>query len=155
MKTLFIAIATMAASINAYAFDNQRDLANFLDHQDHVEKRASELALERSANKGVRAYAARVAYNHTVANIVLNSLARQESLMLEQRGEYDDEVAALESLRGKQFDAQYAKLMIAVHAEALKNIDASKKLDETPVGAFAQVVRSRVEDGLKKARELK
>ena len=153
-KTLLAAFAVIFSGFSAQAFDNQKDLANFLDHQDHVEKMASHYAMERSTNPKIKDYASRVYYNHTVANKVLMTLAAQENLSLDKNGEFDQAKKELENLQEQEFDMAYAKLMVAVHERALTHIDASKMLDTTSVGAFAQVVRSRVEDGLIKAREL-
>lgn len=85
---------------------------------------------------------------------MLVSLAKSESLTLNTSGEFDQALADLQSATGPAFDRAYAKLMVDVHVRALTNIDESTALNETPVGAFAQVVRTRVADGLDKAKQL-
>lgn len=154
MKTLLITAALLMFSATTFAKSTQTELGSYLNYQDNVEIEASRLALAESAKPSILDYAKRVEANHVNANLVLSTLARAEGLSLTKSGKFDKELQQLKTLRGQAFDDAYKTLMICIHEEALAAIDSSVSLIATPVGAFSQVIRTRVADGLDKAMNL-
>ncbi|RYZ61087.1 MAG: DUF4142 domain-containing protein, partial [Proteobacteria bacterium] len=113
-----LAVLSCLSSAHAYAVSDQGELANLINTQDVVEITASRLALARSADSDVTAYASRVLGNHTVANRVLVSLTQAETLTLSRTLDFEADLAKLETLEDSDFRAAYAKLMVDVHVWA-------------------------------------
>ncbi len=137
-------IATLAAMALAgqYAF-----AAGFLTAQEfvtratasaQVEVELSKLALEKSQDVNIRAFAQRMVADHGRAAAELAALARSKGLKAgvptaEQR-------AAIDKLRqktGRDFDSAYGRQMVEDHDEAVSLFSAAGTLDDKELSAYA------------------
>ncbi len=153
MKTT-LAILVALVSSSAFASTTEVELGSFINYQDRIELQASSLALNESHQANIVMYAQRVFKNHTNANLVLTTLARADGLVLTSNGKFNQALADLAMKHGSAFDQAYKTLMVCIHEEALGEIDMSQALTNTPIGAFAQVIRTRVAQGLQDAQSL-
>lgn len=154
MKALALAFFVLGTASQAFAASTQAELGSFLNYQDKIEIQASAMAETKSQNLAILGYASRVKTNHVNANLVLATLAEAEQLSLSASGPRDAELANLASLTARNFDGAYKALMVGIHEDALSAIDHAAPLTSTPVGAFSQVIRTRVADGLQQAKDL-
>jgi putative membrane protein len=93
-----------------------------------------ELALARSKDPGVQAFARRMASDHRKSLEQLKRIAADAKLALP--GTLDEKHRKLEkslsSLQGKEFDEAYAKAMAAGHDEAVALFDAAAQSKDLP-----------------------
>ena len=141
MNRLRIALAALVLT-GQYAF-----AGGFLTPQDfvtratasgQVEVELSKLALEKSQDVNIRAFAQRMVTDHGRATAELSALAGSKGLKAgsptaEQR-------AVINNLRqktGKDFDAAYGRQMVEDHDEAVSLFSAAGTLDDKELSAFA------------------
>lgn len=136
------------AALAALLFVAQSSLAGgFLTAQEFVtratasgqaEVEFSKLALEKSQDVNIRAFAQRMVTDHGRASAELAALAKSKGL--KASAPTAEQRAALESLRqkmGKAFDVAYGKQMVEDHDEAVSLFSAAGTLDDKELAAWA------------------
>jgi putative membrane protein len=136
------------ASLAALVLAAQTTLAGgFLTAQEFVtrataasraEVEFSKLALEKSQDANVRAFAQRMVTDHGRAGAELAALANAKrlkpaELSAEQRARLD----SLRQKAGKDFDAAYGRQMVEDHDEAVSLFSAAGTLDDKELAAYA------------------
>jgi putative membrane protein len=101
---------------------------------DMMEMESSELALRRSQDPAVQAYARKMVDEHRKALGNLKSVAAEAKVSvpgtLDQK--HEEKKTALSRLAGKDFDKEYAQLMVAGHDEAVALYDAAASAQKLP-----------------------
>jgi|GEM_PF-857863 len=84
-----------------------------------AEIQLSQLALQRSANASVRAYAEQMIRDHTAVNAEVTRLAAAQSVTLQTQptAEQQATLARMTALSGEAFDRAYMEMNVAVHAK--------------------------------------
>lgn len=106
----------------------------------NTEIMASKIALDKSTNDRVKAFANMMITDHTKAGDELKSLASQKGVTLPD-SVMDNQHKALDDLRGtstKNFNMAYMKMMDKDHTETIAKFEtAAKKCDDSDVKMFA------------------
>lgn len=101
---------------------------------DMTEVELGELALTRSKDPAVQAYARKMVNEHKKALANLKAVAAEAKVSvpgtLDQK--HKEKKAALSKLAGKDFDKEYAQLMAAGHDEAIALYDAAASSEKLP-----------------------
>jgi putative membrane protein len=101
---------------------------------DMTEIELSELALARSKDPAVQAYARKMIDEHRKALGNLKTAASEAKVSvpgtLDQK--HEEKKAALSRLQGKDFDKEYAQLMAAGHDQAVALYDAAASAEKLP-----------------------
>lgn len=104
------------------------------------EVQAANLALQKAASAGVKAYAQRLVTDHSRANEELSQLATVKGAILptELGGEPKDALEHLTSLSGAQFDKMYMQHMTTDHQKDVAEFErAASASTDADVKAFA------------------
>lgn len=140
---IVLGVMTMMGAVAAHA-QNERDKA-FLQtasQGNYDEIKLSELALQKSSNADVKAFAHRMVTDHTMLGEKMKPFAEKwgiqpaDSLDPEHQKEYDK----LSGMSGKEFDREYIKCMDADHHQALNAFKGEVQL--TKDAQFKPTVRS-------------
>jgi putative membrane protein len=120
---------------------------------------AGRLALERSKDSEVRAFAERLVQDHTQANEQLKVVAGRAGLADAPAGMVAMHRAQLESLRaldGRAFDREFAaQAGVAAHSEAVAIFErAAREVSIADVRAFAEAALPALREHLKAAHSL-
>lgn len=120
----------------------------------------AQLALERSKNEDVRAFAQRMIDEHGEARRKLDGLGIKSSVSDERRRVLDKSRmtnARLKRLEGAQFDRAYLSSEIEEHKAALEKIDRkiSPNVSRGEIGSFVSDQRPVMESHLEEARRLR
>jgi putative membrane protein len=101
---------------------------------DMTEMELSELALARSQDPAVQAYARKMIDEHRKALANLKSVAAEAKVSVPGTPDqqHKEKKAALSRLQGKDFDKEYARLMVAGHDEAVALYDAAASAEKLP-----------------------
>ncbi|WP_027481154.1 DUF4142 domain-containing protein [Deinococcus pimensis] len=117
----------------------------------------SQLALQKSQNAAVRAYAQRMITEHTAAQQKLNAIAAAKNVKLtdkpgaDQRLQYDK----LSTLTGAEFDKMYVMVQVMGHDMTLKLLDTYLTIGKDPQGlAYAREIRPAVAMHLRDAQAI-
>lgn len=138
---------------------SEAQAAGFFEAVSNGEIEAARLALERSKNEDVRAYAQRMIDEHGGAKQKLDGFGVRRAVSDERRRVLDKSkanVTRLKRLHGAQFDRAYMASEIEDHQMALEKIDQrivpNAKSDE--FGNFARDQRPVIESHLDEARRI-
>jgi putative membrane protein len=104
-----------------------------------TEVELAELALDKSSNSSVRQFAKQMQTDHEKTNAELGAVAKRKSIALpdELDAGHEAAIAALKVRNGPNFDAAYAKQMVAAHAGAIALFKQAAQSTDPDVAAFA------------------
>jgi putative membrane protein len=122
-----------------------------------AEVRMGRMALDKSADAGVKALAQRIVDDHTRANDQLESLAarKQTSLPAAPTADAQREGQRLMAMKGSAFDRAWAKDMVSDHQKAVKLFtSASTTATDSEVKAFAGTTLPTLKTHLQMAEQL-
>lgn len=133
--------------------------AEFVDKAgmlDKVERQASQLALDRSSNPGVKAFARRMADDHARIASELRQLGAQKGVPVQSRMLVDPAVTALRMKEGHAFDTAYVALAgPRAHESAIRLYqDEAKNGRDPQLRAFAAGTLGTLGAHLAAARQL-
>jgi len=114
------------------------------------------VALEKSQNPTVRAFAQRMVADHQKANLELAALARQKGIVVPMQldSEHMAVVKKLEAQSGKSFDGQYSHHMNMGHMRAISLFESATKSDDPDLAQFAKRMLPTLEEHLQLASQL-
>ncbi len=127
------AALALTASLGAAAFaqDNtplksDQDFVNTAIAGGIAEVRESRLALERSQNPAIRAFAQKMIEDHSAANTKLAAVAKQEKLTYptDVTADESSEYRTLTALSGRDFDRAYVADQLAAHQATVALLQA-------------------------------
>jgi putative membrane protein len=123
-----------------------------------AEVELAQLALDKSKNASVRAYAQRMVEDHTATNANLKKLASQENITLPSALDAQHQAVKqkLSGLRGDDFDRQYTKEMANGHDKAVALFQSAMQSPQMPqeFKEFAATALSTLEDHREQAQQL-
>jgi putative membrane protein len=123
-----------------------------------AEVELGQLALEKSQNADVRAYAQRMVKDHTAANADLKKLAAEENITLPNTLDTEHQTVKqkLAGLQGADFDRQYEQEMAKGHEKAVALFQSAAQSQQMPqeFKEFAATTLSTLEDHREQAQEL-
>ncbi|KVV51831.1 DUF305 domain-containing protein [Burkholderia territorii] len=121
-----------------------------------TELQASQLALDRSSNRDVKAFARRMIDDHARMAAELRRLGAQKGVPVQTRMQVDPAVTALRTMNGEAFDKGYVALAGAnAHEAALRLYEAEARDGRDPqLRAFAADALSTLKAHLGAARAL-
>ena len=117
----------------------------------------SQLALQKSQNAAVRAYAQRMIAEHTAAQNQLNAIAARKNVRITDKPGADQRLLfnKLSTLSGVAFDRMYVMVQVMGHDMTLKLIDNYLTIGRDPDGlAYARQIRPAVAMHLRDAQAL-
>jgi putative membrane protein len=166
MKSLF-AIAVLASALNLspapQVHTNTNHAvsdANFvMEATDggRVEVELGKLAQQKAKSPAVKAFGERMVADHGKANDQLTAIAARVGIEPTKRvgKKHDGTLKSLDSLSGANFDAAYAKLMVAGHQNTISLFEQqAKKGQAAELKAFAEKSLPLLREHLKMARNL-
>jgi putative membrane protein len=117
-----------------------------------------QLAVQKSEDKNVRAFAQRMVKDHQAADAKLKKIAGDESLKLPQSLDAEHEAlkAKLSGLQGEAFDREYAKAMAKGHDKAVALFESASKAQQMPseLKEFAASTLPTLKEHMEMAHEL-
>jgi len=116
-----LALAPATAAARPSDFPEDHSFIVNAAHANHAEIAAAKLALNKSDDPGIRAYARRMITDHTKAQAQLKKLGAAWSTKVPSgpSAAQKREAAALKSLSGASFERTYLKRQVVDHREAL------------------------------------
>ena len=127
---------------------------------DMFETQSSKLALQRSQNPDVKAFAQRMIDDHTQSTQKLTGLLQSASVSTAPPprgldGTHQHMLQQLQSASGGQFDRLYMQMQVKGHQEALKVQEGySRRGDNDQLKTFASDASSMVQDHLSQAQQV-
>jgi putative membrane protein len=105
-----------------------------------TEVELGKVALDKSKDAKVRAFAQRMVTDHGKANRELAALARQKGIEAPNKldTEHQDMVKKLESQDGEAFDLEYSRHMNMDHGKAIELFEATTQSSDADLAGFAQ-----------------
>ena len=161
-RTFFLAIVVTSLSPVAYAVDALPD-ARFVGFAQTVNKfeiESGNLALTKSQNELVRAYATRSVAESTISvqNLERNRNEAGVTMAPEENFQKmdDDATARLNSLQGAEFDTAYAAAQLSVQTAAVAQFGAYSQdtNNSAPLRRYAQEVFPKSQALLELAKQL-
>jgi putative membrane protein len=123
-----------------------------------AEVELGQLALEKSQDSNLRAYAQRMIRDHTAANAKLKKLATQENITLPATLDTEQQSLKqkLANLQGADFDRQYKQAMAQGHEKAVALFQSASQSPQMPqeFKEFAASSLATLEDHREQAHEL-
>ncbi|ANE42898.1 DUF4142 domain-containing protein [Deinococcus puniceus] len=122
-----------------------------------TEIQTSRLALQKSSNAEVRAFAQEMIVEHTKAQAELNAIAQAKGIKLADKPGADQRLQynKLTTLSGAAFDAEYKKVQVDGHAMTLKLIQTYRTVaKDAQAAAYAAKTQPVVAEHLEHARML-
>lgn len=159
MKTLLIA-GTLAFVGAGAAFAQGMSAQDFVDKAASggmFEVQSSELALDRSNDADVQAFAQKMIDDHTKANDKLAGLAKDEGLTVPTKvmGDPADHLQAVQDAEGDQFDATYLEHQVAGHEATVELFETyAGSGDDTALVTFAKDTLPTLQAHLDMAKDL-
>jgi putative membrane protein len=120
------------------------------------EVQAGKLALQKSSDEKVKAFAQRMVDDHSKAGDDLKAAAGQEGITLptELDGKHKSSLDKLSGLSGAQFDAAYKAQMLKDHKEDVAMFEKEAASGQTAVDKFASSTLPTLKEHLKMAEDL-
>ncbi len=122
-----------------------------------TEIQTSRLALQKTSNARVRAFAQEMITEHTRAQAELNAIAQAKGIKLADKPGADQRLQynKLTTLSGAAFDAEYKKVQVDGHAMTLKLIQTYRPLaKDAQAAAYAAKTQPAVAEHLEGAKTL-
>jgi putative membrane protein len=118
----------------------------------------SQLALKQGSSAKVKQFAQKMVDDHTKANEKLGSLRNGDkgySTTTSPPPDAQKDIDALKLLNGKEFDRQYAKVMVAGHEKAVAMFEVEAEKGSNPaMKAFAKETLPTIKEHQKMAKAL-
>jgi len=118
----------------------------------------SQLALKQGSSAKVKQFAQKMVDDHTKANEKLESLRNGDkgySTTTSPPPDAQKDIDALKLLNGKEFDRQYAKVMVAGHEKAVAMFEVEAEKGSNPaMKAFAKETLPTIKEHQKMAKAL-
>ena len=159
MKSLFVASALAFGSASA-AFAQQMDAQQFVNQAVSgglFEVQSSELALERSQNADVQAFAEMMITDHSTNNEELMTIAQEQGLTVpaEIMGQPAEHMQAVQAAEGEEFDPVYVEHQIAAHQSTIELFQTYAEAgDVEPLVSYAETTLPILQQHLDEAQEL-
>lgn len=117
---------------------------------------AANLAMNKSKDKQVKDFAARMLKDHQEANAELDRIAGVKGIQLAQAlsGKAEGDLKVLNTLANREFDVQYIRMMIDQHQKTMQLFTDGTGLTDPELKAFAVKKRPLIEQHYKKALEI-
>jgi putative membrane protein len=160
MKThLFAAAFAVSCSLagTAFAATNADDFVEDASAKGVAEIEAGKLAQEKGTSADVKAFAAMMIKDHTVANEKLKTLAGQKNLEVSTDAQLMDKAKSmiLELRSAKSFDQAYANNQVKAHEATIEIFqDEVKNGDDADLKAFATQTLPKLKAHLTEAKAL-
>jgi predicted outer membrane protein len=121
-----------------------------------TEVELAKVALDKSQNAKVRAFAERMVADHGKANTELASIAKRKNLQVPTAidAEHKAKIDKMSSKSGAAFDAAYTEHMNADHAKALALFEGASKSKDADLSAFAKKTLPTIAQHKQMAEEL-
>lgn len=154
-----MALVVSAAAMAQSLANRDREFLEQAAQNGHAEVSASRLALEKSRNDTVRAYAQRMLDEHSRANEELKALAtaKQYQPPTEPSMMQKGKEMLIAGLSDDHFDRRYVNQMgVEAHEDTVELFErAAREAQDTDVKAFASKLLPSLRDHLQAARTLK
>ena len=117
---------------------------------------AANLAMNKSKDKQVKDFAAKMLKDHQEANAELDRIAGAKGIQLAQAlsGKAEGDLKVLNTLANREFDVQYIRMMIDQHQKTMQLFTDGTGLTDPELKAFAVKKRPLIEQHYKKALEI-
>ena len=121
-----------------------------------TEVEAGKIALQKSSNEKVKAFAQQLVTDHSKAGEELKAAASQEGITIPSTIDAEHQAALdhLQGLSGDQFDAAFKKHMVDDHRKDVAMFEKESTSGQTPVDQFAAKTLPTLKKHLKMAEEL-
>jgi putative membrane protein len=136
---------------------HDRNFARIAADAGNAEITLGQLAKNRGHSAEVRAFAARMVEDHQKAGQELQRLADRKGIALPSQLSTKDrsELDKLSRLQGEAFDAEYVKVELAAHVEAVSLFTAeAANATDVELKRFASSVRPKLEEHLGMVQQL-
>lgn len=159
MKSLLVAGALAFGGAGAvFAQDmNAQDFVNQAASGGMFEVQSSELALARSQNANVQAFAEMMITDHSTNNQELMAIAEEQGLTVpaEIMGQPAEHMQAVQTAEGEQFDLVYVEHQIAAHQSMIQLFQSYAEAgDVEPLVSYAESTLPILQQHLDHAQEL-
>jgi len=139
---------------------NAQDYVTKAAHADMLEVAAAKVALERSSNADVKAFAKEMVADHTKSSDDLKSALKSAKLALTPPDKLPDDMAKivddLKTVDAKDFDKKYMDGQVDAHQDTLDlQTRYAKDGDNADLKAFAEKVATKVQEHLTKAKSIR
>jgi putative membrane protein len=159
MKSLVVGAALLVGSAGI-AFAQAMSAQDFVDQAASggmFEVQSSELALERSQNADVQAFAETMIADHTENNEALMAIAQEQGLTVPEEiaGPPADHMQAVEAAEGDDFDSVYVEHQVAAHQATVELFQTyAESGDVEPLVAYAESSLPTLQQHLEQAQAL-
>jgi putative membrane protein len=121
-----------------------------------TEVEAGKIALQKSSNEKVKAFAQQLVADHTKAGEELKAAASQEGITVPTAIDAEHQAALdhLKGLSGAEFDAAFKDHMIEDHQKDIAMFEKESASGQTPLDTFAAKTLPTLKKHLKMAEEL-
>ena len=125
-----------------------------------MEVEAATLAIKKSKDKAVKAFAERMLKDHSAANAELNNIAGSKGIQLAKTlpDELEKHLTGLNTLADREFDLQYMRMMIADHQKTVQLFTEGSRLADQQLKAFAvktlPVIQQHAQSALEIGKQL-
>lgn len=104
-----------------------------------MEVEAATLAIKKSKDKAVKAFAEQMLKDHSAANAELTSIAAAKGIQLAKTlpDELEKHLTGLNTLADREFDLQYMRMMISDHQKTVQLFTDGSRLADPQFKAFA------------------
>ena len=121
-----------------------------------AEVEAGKIALQKSSNDKVKAFAQRLVTDHTKAGEELKAAASQEGITVPAALDAEQEAALnhLKGLSGDQFDAAFKEHMVKDHKKDIAMFEKESASGQTALDKFAAKTLPTLKEHLKMAEDL-
>lgn len=121
-----------------------------------LEIEAANLAMNKSKDKQVKDFAARILKDHKLANEELNRIANAKGIQLAQAvsGKAEGDLKVLNTLANREFDLQYIRMMIDQQQKTMQLFTDGSGLADPELKAYSVKIRPLIEAHYKKALEI-
>jgi len=125
-----------------------------------MEVEAATLAIKKSKDKAVKAFAEQMLKDHSAANTELTSIAGAKGIQLAKTlpDEMEKHLTGLNTLADREFDLQYMRMMISDHQKTVQLFTDGSRLADPELKAFAAktlpVIRQHAQSALEIGKRL-
>lgn len=150
------AVALSASSFSVLADVDAEDFVEGASEKNYAEIEAAKIALEKSQNSAVRAFAQKMINDHTASNTELRSIASAKKVELEDDADLANKAKAaiLKQRDGESFDVAYANNQVTAHRKTIEFYQEASKSEDTEVRTFAVAALPKLQHHLKEAEAL-
>ena len=121
-----------------------------------AEVRLGEIAKQKATSQSVRDFAQRMITEHSKANDELKQIAANKGAIIPSEMTHHENatIDRLDKLSGREFDKEYADLMVKDHKKDVKEFeDATRDVTDPDLKAFAQKTLTTLREHLRMATD--